>query len=155
MAVEILQKDTYLTMIRSSLGTNLYRNLYALVGGMRADILKDGDLSCAFFVSSLLHQFSLIARPHATVAGLERDLKASGWKLAEMPVPGAVLIWESVPQTDGEVHAHSGFFIGGDVAISNSYKEKTPIEHHLTFGETAGKPARALSAIYVHDFLTR
>lgn len=153
--VVLLPKESYLAMIRNSVGTNLFRNLYAVIDGEKQDILKDSNLSCSFFVSSILHQFNLIALPHATVAGLERDMKSSGWRAVKTLRPGDILIWEPILQyADGKEHSHVGFFIGNDNAISNSNQEKTPIEHHITFGiRPNGSPARVIIAIYTHDFL--
>lgn len=118
--VVLLPKESYLAMIRNSVGTNIFRNLYALVDGEKQDIVKDGDFSCAFFVSSILHQFNLVALPHATVAGLEKDLKSSGWKRVRIPRVGCVVVWEP---------KHIGFYIGGGKAISNDSRKGSPRVH--------------------------
>ncbi|MEK7515867.1 MAG: hypothetical protein AAB555_03010, partial [Patescibacteria group bacterium] len=68
-SITILQKESYLAIIHNSVGANLFRNLYALVNGKRADIMRDGDLSCAFFVSFILLGFSFIKSLHGTVNG--------------------------------------------------------------------------------------
>lgn len=150
----ILQKESYLAMIRNAIGANLFRNLYATVDGEKKDILKDGQLSCASFVSSILYLLYLIKTPHTTVAGLERDLVGSGWKKTDAPHPGDILVWEPSLQAD-EVNAHVGFFIGGDRAISNSWQTRTPTEHHVTFGTNADRsPARAITTVYTHDLLS-
>ena len=59
--MRLLLKDSYLAMVRNSLGAKLFRNLYAEVKGKEQDILRNGDLSCAFYVAMLLHQFPLIS----------------------------------------------------------------------------------------------
>ncbi len=43
-----------LTSIESSLGSTLFRNLYMVVDDTSSDVLQDGELSCAYYVSSLL-----------------------------------------------------------------------------------------------------
>ncbi|MHB1163503.1 MAG: hypothetical protein ACYCZZ_03220 [Minisyncoccota bacterium] len=149
----ILQKESYLAMIRNAEGTHLFRNLYATVDGDRQDILKDGQLSCAAFVSFVLHSFYLVETPHATVAGLERDLLNSGWHKVETPSPGDVLVWESKLQGDAET-AHVGFYLGDDHAISNDWQMRVPAKHHMTFGSHPdGTPSRAITAIYTSSFL--
>lgn len=146
----ILQKESYLAMIHNAVGSSLFRNLYLLVDGEKRDILNEGSLSCAFFVSSILHQFQLTAMPHATVSGLERDLKESGWTLAETPRVGDVLIWEPKLQGSG-TNAHVGFYLGDDRAISNDWQTRMPAEHHLTYGTNPdGTPIRAVVAVYTH-----
>jgi hypothetical protein len=146
--LSILKKESYLAMIHNAVGSNLFRNLYMLVDGEKEDIVRDGQRSCALFVSSILHQFQLITLPHATVAGLERDLQESGWTRVESPKAGDILIWEPKMQTDGEAHAHAGFYLDEDTAISNSDKERVPVQHHMTFGAQ-----RAIVAVYTHTFL--
>ena len=155
MAVRMLKKESYLAAIENAVGTNLFRNLFALVDSEKKDITKDGVASCALFVSALLHQFHLLdsaTAPHATVAGLERGLQAFGWQLSETISPGNVLFWERQLQGDME-SSHAGFYIGGDRAISNNWETRVPAEHHHTFGtKEDGNPARAITAIYTYDF---
>lgn len=148
-------KDTYLTMIRNSVGSNLFRTLYADIDGKKEDILRDGDLSCSSFVSSILYHFRLLKDVHATVEGTLRDLNASGWVKSDTPIPGAVLLWEEAVQARGELHPHLGFAIADDQAISNSSSEGVPQQHHITFGKKDdGSPVRNIVAIYTHSFLS-
>lgn len=146
--MELLVKDSYLHMVRQSIGSTMFRNLYAQINGESQDILKDGDLSCAYFVSTILHHFKLIASPHATVSGTVKDLEKSGWQKIEAPIVGAVVVWEKASQAGDEPHEHIGFVSGDSKAISNSYIERVPVEHDLTFGGT-----RKITAIYANDFL--
>ena len=148
LVVKPLLFDTYLAVIKNSPGANLFRNSYAKVNGMKRDILKNGELSCAFFTSSVLVIFKLIKEIHSTVEGTIRDLEASGWKKIKKPKIGSVLIWE-----ESVGHKHSGFYIGGGKAVSNSLQKRTPIVHHWTFGIKKGKPVRKIIAIYWHKKL--
>ncbi len=147
--MKLLLKETYLAMAQNSIGSKLFQNLFAEVGGKEVNILKGGDVSCAYFVSTLLKVFDLIKTPHATVSGLEKDLMQSGWNKTEEMLPGTVLIWEAAKQADDEEHEHVGIYIGNDTAVSNSYKELTPVEHHVTFDNK-----RKVRAIYTHTFLS-
>ena len=133
--------------------TNMFRNLYAKVDGVEQDILKDGDRSCAVFVSSILHHLQLIQEPHATVPGLVRDMEKSGWEEIQNPKEGAVLVWEEQLQASGEMHPHAGFYVGNEEAISNSWQQKQPMVHHYTYGEEEGKPIRPIAAMYWHPKL--
>ena len=150
----ILQKESYLAMIRNAEGANIFRNLYVMIEGKPEDILKDGKRSCAVFVSSVLCQFKLVSSAHATVAGLERDLEQSGWRRVDTPQLGDVLVWE--PKLQGETESsHAGFYLGGDKAISNNWNTRVPEQHHFTYGTNKdGTPARRLTAIYTHDFVS-
>ena len=136
--------DTYIAVIKNSIGSKIFRNFYADVDGEKMDIAKDGGLSCAFFVSSVLALFGYIRSGHMTVDGTVSDLEASGWGKTREPNVGDVLVWEAQKNSRGELHKHIGFYIGNERAVSNSDKEKSPIEHHWTFDGS-----RAVESIYL------
>lgn len=84
----------------------------------------------------------LIDAVHGTVKKTVLDMEKSGWKKITKPKIGAVLVWEK--QTFGdEEHAHIGFYIGRNRAISNSAERGYPIRHNWQFD---GK--RKIKAIY-------
>jgi hypothetical protein len=132
-------------MIRNGVGANMFRNIYAEVGGKRKDVLYDGVLSCAFFVSSVLVIFGLIKKSHATVDGTVRDLEESGWRRIRKPKPGSVIIWEMRKYQDGSQHRHIGFYVGHGRAVSNDTPTRVLIEHHWNYH---GK--RELDSIWWH-----
>lgn len=146
--ITLLPYDTYLAVIENSVGSDIFRNLYAKINGKKVDITRNGNLSCAFYVSSILTIFQLIPKPHGTVEGTIRDLEQSGWKKIKTPKIGSILIWEKLNFNDGEKHKHIGFYIGNNKAISNSEKIGNPNIHHWTSGTIKGKPARKIEAIY-------
>lgn len=137
--MKLLTQDNYLVMIKSSIGVKLWQTLYAEIDGKRVNITKNGKLSCAYFVSSLLHHFKLIDDVHATVEGTLKDLQNSGWKKTAYPKPGAIVVWEPSDDHDGTPHPHIGFFVGGGKAISNSSKLKYPTMHDIYFGRLQRK----------------
>lgn len=126
----------------------MWRNQYAKVNGERQDIIKDGQLACAFYVSTILVMFGLIKELHATVNGTVKDLEASGWKKVKKPKPGAVLAWEAITFDDGSVHKHIGFYIGQERAVSNSAEQGIPVEHDWLFNGS-----RKIETIYWHQKL--
>lgn len=122
--------ETYLAAIKNSVGSKMFKNLWAKVDGKRKDILRDGDLSCAFYASSVLYLFKLIKEIHATVDGTIKDLKNSGWVDIKKPKMGAVLVWAEKDFGKGEKHKHMGFYIGNNQAVSNSSSKKCPKIHN-------------------------
>ena len=94
--MKLLLKDSYLKTLENSVGNKLFRNLYFDINGKRTDILKNGVLSCAAFVSWILKNFDLIKERHATVDGTMKDLKKSGWYKIEKPKLGSILVWEEI-----------------------------------------------------------
>jgi len=136
-------KDSYLAAIKNSVNTHLYRNFYAKVNNKREDVAKNGELSCAYFASSILVMFGLISKIHLTVGGVEDDMKKNQWKKIKKPQIGGVLIWEAKKYDEGGIHRHLGFFIGKDKAVSNSSEKGFPIIHHYTYGRK-----RKIDSIY-------
>lgn len=147
--------ETYLAVIRNSVGTKMFRNFYMTIEGKKMDATRDGEVSCAYFVSNVLHMFSrlkLIREPHLTVTSTVKDLMENGWKEIAKPRVGAVLVWEK-KLAAGSTNAHIGFYVGDDMAVSNLYTRKSPGKHHWTFGGSDGKPARKVEMILWHDAL--
>lgn len=156
--VKIILFDSYLQAVKNSIGSNLFRNLFAFVDGQRMDIYKDGGLSCPIFVSSLLYLYKLIFDVHATVDATIKDMEEFGWYKIQDARPGAVLLWEAKETEDSEddvysSHRHLGFYTRDKIAVSNSARTRNPIEHHWTYGEENGSPERKVEAIYWHDKL--
>lgn len=122
--------DTYIAFIRNAPGTKMFRNMYADVDGEKKDITDNGDLSCAFFVSSVLLIFGAVERVHATVVSTVADMERSGWREVEDLLPGDVVVWG---EEKGNLnrHKHIGFFLGEGEAISNRKEKKHPLMHSL------------------------
>lgn len=150
LTIKPLRFETYIALIQNSLGTTMFRNVYALVNGKKKDILEDGELSCAYYVSSILRIHGLIGQIHTTVAGTIKDLEKSGWKHAKKPSLGSVLVWEPGAESNG--HGHIGFYLGNDVAVSNSSKKGLITKHHATYGNSTSGPKRPIVAIYTYKF---
>lgn len=144
--------ETYIASIKNAVGSRQYRNVFAKVDGKKNDITKNGRLSCAVFVSSVLVHFRLLKAVHATVDGTVKELRASGWVKIHKPRIGCVLVWEPIAGTDG-AHAHIGFYIGNLTAISNSTAARTPVRHHWTYGTQHQKPRRRIQLMLWHQAL--
>ena len=146
--------DTYIAVIKNSVGSKMFRNSYAKINGKKTDILQNGMLSCAFFVSSILVLSKLIKEIHGTVDGTVKDLEQSGWQQIAKPKIGSVLVWEKIDFGNKNFHKHIGFYIGNNKAIStNSFKKRQPAVHHWTYGIKRNKPARKIEAIFYNKKL--
>ena len=145
--IKPLTLDAYLAVIKNSVGSKLFRNFYVKIDGIKTDVMRNGDLSCAFYVYSILKIFGLISRIHGTVDSTISDLKKIGWKEIRKPKAGAVLIWEELEFSNGEHHKHIGFYIGDGKAISNSDRKKFPVDHLWR------KSGRKVEAIFWNDKL--
>ncbi len=128
MSLTLKNKENYLRVIENSVGTKIFRNLFAEINGEKVDITKDGELSCAYFVSSILYLFKLIKGVHATVDSTIRDLKEWEWIEIEKPELGCVIVW-----AETNSHKHIGFYIGDEKAISNNFEFGYPTEHDWQF----------------------
>lgn len=124
---------SYLKIIRNSVGSNLFRNLYVHTDDKGDfDALDDGNNSCAFFVSAILVLFKKVHDIHGTIESTVKDLQESGWVEVKKPQPGDVIVWEKRQFKDG-IYEHVGFSIGNGRAISTSLVQKTPVEHDQNF----------------------
>lgn len=150
--MKILKFETYIALAKNSVGSNTWRNLFVESSENKKDILENGNLSCAYFVSSVLMISGLLKSIHATVSGLEKALERDGWQKisdSENLKEGDVLIWERIKNEKGKFHDHVGFYLGGEEAISNDSKKGTPAIHDKNFGESK----RKIVGVYRFDFL--
>ena len=150
--MKFLLKESYLKAIENSVGSKLFRNLYFKSRDKKIDVLQNGNLSCAIFVSWILRNFYLIEDNHTMVSRLISDLKKSNWQKIKKPKLGAVLVWDTKIGKTGP-HKHIGFYIGESKAISSSSTKKIPAKHHWTFGSKNGKPVRKVEEIWWHKKL--
>jgi hypothetical protein len=154
MALELLKKKNYLAMIENSAKGEswTFRNLFFKIDGKVIDVLEDGGLSCAFFVSAVLYLSKLIADLHTTVVGTEKDIMESGWTETEDLKEGVILVWEKkMGKTDGVGHFHIGFYLGDQMAVSNDSRGSGfPHKHHFTYDDT-----RKIEKIYWHPALDK
>lgn len=147
---------SYLRTIENSVGSNLFRSLYYHIDGNSIDVLDDGDLSCATYVTSILYLFDLIKERHTTVNETVRDIEESGWYNITEPKKGAIILWGFKKKDDGTQgkHRHVGFYIDSDTAISNDSDTRVVIKHHPTYGTLPnGEARRDILAFYWHDAL--
>lgn len=152
--IKPILKDSYLRFIKNSVGSKSWRNFYAMVGNEKKDVLKDGELSCAFFVSSVLVIFGLMESRHMTVKNTTKDMVKNGWYEISKPKPGAVLLWEAIKFPSGSINKHVGFYLGDKKAASNRWEKKSPMAHHFTYGvRKDGSPKRKIEKIFWHKKL--
>lgn len=111
----------------------MFKNFYIEKNGKSEDILNNGKLSCAYFVSTILKQFNLIEEVHTTIEGtLDGMMQTKDWIEVNMTdiQAGDIIIWEK----NGK-HSHMGFALGKEQAISNSSSKCHPVKHHIDFDE--------------------
>ena len=132
----------------------MFQRLYVLENNKKKDIFKNGQLSCAYYLSSILKIFDLISQPHATVKSTINDMRQSGWQPTKKLKPGNVLVWEEKKFSDGTIHQHLGFYLGQDKAISHRLEKKMPVVHHFTYGQTEdNQPKRKIIQILTHKII--
>ncbi|MEX2145257.1 MAG: hypothetical protein WD712_02715 [Candidatus Spechtbacterales bacterium] len=150
--IQFILLDTYISSIKRSVGTDIFRSTYALVNGKKEDVTKNGSYSCAVFVSSILLMFGLIKKRHATVESTVADMRKSGWKEIKRPKVGAILIWRPWVKSS---NWHIGFYVGNNKAISNHWLKKVPASHDFVYGRRNGKPNRPMESIWWHKSLEK
>ncbi|MDP1689104.1 MAG: hypothetical protein Q8L47_03160 [bacterium] len=150
--IEISKKETYLKLIENSIGTRLFNSLivkYKNTGEV-IDILHNGELSCAYFVSSIIVLMSGMETPHTTVKTVRNKLIENNWKVVTGGIePGDVLFWEKVKFDDGNENEHIGFALNSKEAISTSWIEHKVVRHPIISTNHEGnKISRKITAVY-------
>lgn len=138
------KKKSLKVLIKNSLGSNFFKSLYFFAPKKSKDVLNNGDLSCAFYVSVILKILGLIENLHTTVLSTVKDLEKSGWYEIKRPKFGAVILWDYKP--NGK-NLHLGFYLNKSKAVSNSSKLKSPKIHNINYEN------RKIKAIYFHNDL--
>ncbi len=134
--IEILKKESLIKIIENSVGSRLFNSLLVKYKdtGKIADVMNDGEYSCAFFVSSILYLFQTIPKTTATVKSLKELIETdSHWgKInTEEKEAGDVVFWEKVKLEDGTESAHVGFALNENEAVSADYKSKMIAKHPI------------------------
>jgi len=126
-------------MVFASVGSVAFRNCSVIDDSNEnwsKDLLENGKLSCAYFVSAMMKIFDLIADLHVTVDGTIGDMKISGWHeivirdqkdIFNILQSGDVIVWK------GDPHKHIGFYFGAGAAISNCSGTGTIIAHRYDY----------------------
>lgn len=133
---EILRRETFVKMVENSIGTRLFNSIIAKKGEEIVDILGDGDLSCATFVSNILYLNHLLDNQRVVVGSLEKDLSASP-NFEEispenyLPKTGDVILWSKIIGVDGIAHRHFGFALSDEEAVSTTGISHSAIRHPL------------------------
>lgn len=153
MAIRPLIKDTYLAVVKNSVGTNSFRNFYVSNGKKKIDVTKNGDLSCAWFVSVVLSLFDLIDAPHLKVERVHRELIKFGWQKIAKPKPGAIIIWGPASSGKDILHRHIGVYVGSNMAVSNNSKKGRPDIHDWKFRKARSPKGRVIEFILWHPKL--
>jgi len=149
-AIQKLWKENYIAAIQGATGSKSFQTFYVKEDGEKKDVLRGGELSCAYFVSSVLSRFNLTETTHTTVDITVEDMKNSGWSEVKQAQAGDVIVWVSQVDEHDEQHKHIGFFMGDHLAISNSEEQGVPVEHNWKF-EKADGGQREIEAIYTFD----
>jgi len=136
--------------------------------GQLKDVCEGGSKSCALFASRILiwaGPGALIRRTCATVSSFIREILSNGWYPIAIDISVThdtkiydIVHWEPRLGSDGIMHEHVGFYLGGGCCVSNDPRSKEegsvfrPIEHDLGMEDLLGE-ARLIKAVYRHSLL--
>ena len=142
-----LIKDSYLAVIKNSLGSNIFRNFYIKLNEEKKDALENGKYACAFYVSAVLNMFNLIKNGHCTVTSTLKDMKNSGWYKIKQPKIGCVIHWSLWDRGGGVPHEHLGFYIGHSWAVDTDLRTGQPAQRKFNY--------RPIESFYWHKKLDK
>jgi|AntAceMinimDraft_13_1070369.scaffolds.fasta_scaffold106820_2 hypothetical protein len=118
-------------------GSNGFRNYFDV---NQKDILDDGDLSCAIYISTVLVMCRLTEGVSFTVSGLLTRIRNSDnfieyayTSIGDL-LPGDIVVWDSLKDDQNK---HVGIFLGGEFvdknAISNRSSQGSPGRHSVLY----------------------
>ncbi len=129
VTVEPIILKSYLAFIKRSVGSPLFQEFYASVNGKMTEVTRAGNVSCSWYVSSVLKIFSLINTVQITVHRTLDEMEQCGWKRIPRPRVGCVVLWAAkladpkrMKKDAGTYHPlvqHLGFYIGGERTVTN------------------------------------
>jgi len=130
MPIVLNDEKNYLHMIKNSVGSNMFRNLYVIdEQGNQFDATENGNKSCAIYVTAILKLFDKIDRLHSTASGTYKYISSSiNWSKTDKPIMGDLVFWDKTDSSTG----HVGFFLDNNTAISNIDSTGNPQNHMLT-----------------------
>ncbi len=141
-------KKTLLGQVHGAVGSKQYQQLWVQQRKRLINVVQNGEHSCAYFISSVLHNLQLIAAPRATVVNLVKEMQAAGWYEIKTPKAGALVVWAV---QDG--HKHIGVYVGKEMCISNSTSKKVPAMHDWKFRTKKNPHGRNIEHILWHSLL--
>jgi hypothetical protein len=127
--VEPLILRSYLAVIKRSIGSPIWQEFYASVNGKTTEVTRNGNVSCAWHITSILKMFSLVDTAQITVHRALDEMERCGWKKIARPRLGCIVIWGAQPadpermkkdkNTYYPLTRHIGFYIGGGQTVTN------------------------------------
>jgi hypothetical protein len=129
-----LIQDSYLAVIKNSVGGKMFKNFYAQIGNQKKDILVNGKYACAFYTSAILVWFGLIKKGHCTISSTLQDMKNSGWQKIKKIKIGCVIHWSLFDTlNDGDAHEHLGFYLGHGWAVCTNPLTGQPVKKKYNY----------------------
>jgi hypothetical protein len=123
--------------LESSIGKTFWQRWYIHYEKEESirDVVGGGNLSCAFFVSSLLTLLSLLKKPqvHTFVSTLIESIEESGWEKTHTPLPLSIVYWGEKKGESGKMHQHIGFILNEKTAVSMQSTTGTPQKHTVDY----------------------
>jgi len=152
-------RKTYLARIMGSVGSEGYKSCYfRKPDGESVDVCEGGLFPCAFFLSCILKERSLVDSVCVTVDSLEKVMCNCGWEEntrweQEYIKVGSVIFWEPRLGSDGNQHRHVGFYLGGHDCVSADPETGVVIGHDLEFVNYKDGEKRCIKKVYYHQLL--
>lgn len=130
--VRWLRRRTLVYFVKNSVGSRAWAKSFILDSDNRVhDLYESGNLSCAYFISSVLKTCELWdGQCVGNVNSLISKLPDNGWERIEEPRIGAIVIYGEVQLDRAWATRHVGFVVGEDEVVSNGSSNSFAIESH-------------------------
>ena len=130
--VRWLRRRTLIYIAKNSVGSKMWSKSFILDSeGNVHDLYEDGNLSCAYHISTTLKMCELWKNEAiANVDSLVNKLPENGWTQIDEPRPGALIVYGKNQLHRAWATKHVGILVGSDEVVSNGSNESHIIESH-------------------------
>jgi hypothetical protein len=127
-----LRRRTLIYIANNSVGSKMWAKSFILDSDDKVhDLYEDGNLSCAYHVSTTLKMCELWKdQAVGNVGSLVDKLPQNGWYQIDSPRPGAIIVYGRNLLHRAWATMHIGIIVGEDEVISNGSNDSHIIRRH-------------------------
>lgn len=151
--VRWLRRRTLIYIANNSIGSKMWSKSFILDSdGNVHDLYEDGNLSCAYHISTTLKMCELWQNQAvANVDSLVAKLPQNGWSEINLPRPGALVIYGENKLHRAWATKHVGIIINDTEAVSNGSNGSHIIDKH-PIGSPSNQKREILGYWWHEDF---
>ncbi len=151
--VQWLRRRTLVYIANNSVGSKMWSKSFIFDSEGRVhDLYEDGNLSCAYHISTTLKMCELWKNEAvANVDSVVAKLPQNGWTEIEEPRVGAIVVYGKNQLHRAWATRHIGIIVGEDEVVSNGSNSSHIIEKHPLNYMKIGDNWREIESYWWHE----